>query len=109
MPPSHRLNQPEILTVHTSLLFDPIRKAFLENVSVEVNTKTGAITHLYQRRAPDLPSPLTKHDIDLRGKVVLPGFVDSHTHIFLHADKYNSPHLSFALSAYPLSASYFSY
>ncbi|KAK4250910.1 hypothetical protein C7999DRAFT_28500 [Corynascus novoguineensis] len=87
MPPNHRLNQPEILTVHTSLLFDPIRRAFLENVSVEVNTKTGAITHLYQRRAPDLPSPLTKRDIDLRGKVVLPGFVDSHTHIFLHADK----------------------
>ncbi|KAK3298536.1 uncharacterized protein B0H64DRAFT_438991 [Chaetomium fimeti] len=75
------------LIVHTSLLFDPIQKAFLENVSVEVNTETGAIVRLHHRNTPDLPSPLSSRDIDLRDKVVLPGLVDSHTHIFLHSDK----------------------
>jgi imidazolonepropionase-like amidohydrolase len=76
-----------MLTIHTSLLFDPIQKAFLENVSVLVNTHTGAIVRLHHRTTPDLPAPLSERDIDLRGKVVLPGFVDSHTHIFLHDDK----------------------
>lgn len=76
-----------ILTVHTSLLFDPIQKSFLENVSVEVNTVTGAIIRLHHRNTPDLTSPLSNRDIDLRGKVVFPGFVDSHTHIFLHSDR----------------------
>jgi imidazolonepropionase-like amidohydrolase len=74
-------------TVHTSLLFDPIQKAFRENMSVQINPKTGAIVRLYNRNTSDLPSPLSSRDIDLRGKVVLPGFVDSHTHIFLHSDK----------------------
>ncbi|KAK4155306.1 hypothetical protein C8A00DRAFT_42033 [Chaetomidium leptoderma] len=75
------------LVVHTSLLFDPIQKAFLENVSIHINHQTGAIVRLHHRSTPDLPSPLRKDDIDLRGKVVLPGFVDSHTHIFLSSDK----------------------
>lgn len=73
--------------VHTSLLFDPIKKAFLENISIEVNPLSGAIVFLHRRNTPDLPSPLSERDIDLRGKVVLPGFVDSHTHMFLHSDK----------------------
>jgi cytosine/adenosine deaminase-related metal-dependent hydrolase len=75
------------LTVHTSVLFDPIQKAFLDNVSVEVNTETGAIIRLHHRNTPDLISPLSSRDIDLRSKIVFPGFVDSHTHIFLHADR----------------------
>ncbi|KAL2181023.1 uncharacterized protein P884DRAFT_216802 [Thermothelomyces heterothallicus CBS 202.75] len=87
MPPNNDPNPRETLAVHTSLLFDPIQKSFLKNVSVEVNTKTGAIARLYQRDSSHLPGPLSEHDIDLRGKVVLPGFVDSHTHIFLHSDK----------------------
>jgi cytosine/adenosine deaminase-related metal-dependent hydrolase len=82
MPPNR-----DIITVHTSVLFDPIQKAFLENVSIEVDTKAGTIIRLHYRDTPDLPSPLCKLDIDLRDKVVLPGFVDSHTHIFLHSDK----------------------
>jgi imidazolonepropionase-like amidohydrolase len=82
MPPNR-----STFTVHTSLLFDPIQKAFLENVSVEINPQTGAIARLHHRNSPDLPSPLSKRDIDLRGKVVLPGLVDSHTHIFLHSDR----------------------
>ncbi|KAK4102965.1 hypothetical protein N658DRAFT_485165 [Parathielavia hyrcaniae] len=82
MPPAS-----DTLAVHTSLLFDPIQKAFLENVSILVNTRTGAIVRLDHRNAPDLTSATSKRDIDLRGKVVLPGLVDSHTHIFLHSDK----------------------
>jgi cytosine/adenosine deaminase-related metal-dependent hydrolase len=84
MPPTH---DALTFTVHTSLLFDPIQKAFLENMSIQVNPKTGAIARLYNRNTSDLPLPLSSRDIDLRGKVVFPGFVDSHTHIFLHSDK----------------------
>ncbi|KAL1836209.1 hypothetical protein VTJ49DRAFT_5449 [Mycothermus thermophilus] len=76
-----------IFSVHTSLLFDPKRKAFLENVSVEVNSQTGAIVRLNPRRSPELDGPLRAGDIDLRGKVVLPGLVDAHTHVFLHSDR----------------------
>ncbi|KAL2169704.1 hypothetical protein VTG60DRAFT_5757 [Thermothelomyces hinnuleus] len=100
MPPDNDPNSRETLTVHTSLLFDPIQKSFLENVSVEVNTKTGAIARLYRRDSSHLPGPLSEHDIDLRDKVVLPGFVDSHTHIFLHSDKYFPPP-PFSLTPYP--------
>ncbi|KAK4125313.1 hypothetical protein N657DRAFT_655346 [Parathielavia appendiculata] len=77
----------DTVTVHTSLLFDPIQKAFLENLSILINTRTGAIVRLHNRNTPDLPSTMSERDIDLRGKVVLPGLVDSHTHIFLHSDK----------------------
>jgi imidazolonepropionase-like amidohydrolase len=56
-------------------------------MSIQVNPKTGAIARLYNRNTSDLPLPLSSRDIDLRGKVVFPGFVDSHTHIFLHSDK----------------------
>ncbi|KAH6630441.1 hypothetical protein B0J18DRAFT_362900 [Chaetomium sp. MPI-SDFR-AT-0129] len=77
---------PNRITVHTSTLFEPIRKAFLDNVSIEVDTKAGAIVGLLFRDSPDIPLPLGDGEIDLRGKVVLPGFVDSHTHIFLHSD-----------------------
>ena len=76
-------------TIHTSLLFDPKTKSFLENVSIKINPQTGAIIGLRQRSTPnffDYPDYIDDH-IDLRGKVVLPGLVDSHTHIFLHSDK----------------------
>lgn len=78
---------PNRITVHTSTLFEPIRKAFLDNISILVDTKAGAIVGLQFRDSPDIPLPLTEGEIDLRGKVVLPGFVDSHTHIFLHSDR----------------------
>ncbi|KAK3336682.1 hypothetical protein B0T19DRAFT_378635 [Cercophora scortea] len=75
-------------TLHSSLLFDPKKKAFLPNVSIEIFRATGAITKAYTRPASSSsPLDLQDGDIDLRGanRVVMPGFVDSHTHIFLHA------------------------
>ncbi|GAB1311666.1 Xaa-Pro dipeptide hydrolase [Madurella fahalii] len=70
-------------TVHTSLLFDPRQKAWLKNTSIEIDPVTGSIARVFTRSSDN--GLLRPGDIDLRGKVVLPGFVDSHTHIFLHA------------------------
>ncbi|OQV03846.1 hypothetical protein CLAIMM_08834 [Cladophialophora immunda] len=71
-------------TLHTDLLFDPISKAFLKNVSIRVDETSGEITEVI-RRENDSAVELAQGDVDLRGKVVLPGFVDAHTHIFLHS------------------------
>jgi len=70
-------------TVHTDVLFDPMQRKFLNNISVTVDRVSGLITKVYERKEPldQVSSP----DIDLRGKVVLPGLVDAHTHIFLHS------------------------
>jgi imidazolonepropionase-like amidohydrolase len=69
--------------VHTSVLFDSKEKAFIENVSITVDPKSGSIVSVEERTTPDI-NELGPDDIDLRGKVVMPGFVDAHTHIFLH-------------------------
>lgn len=69
------------LTLHSSLLFDPRKKAFVNNVSIKIDLQSGGITDVYERE-PD--EEIRDGDIDLRGKVVMPGFVDAHTHIFLH-------------------------
>jgi cytosine/adenosine deaminase-related metal-dependent hydrolase len=71
-------------TIHTSVLFDPKKKAFIRNVSIDVDPGKGTIAGFAQR-SPEDPVVLEVGDIDLRGKVVMPGFVDSHTHIFLHS------------------------
>ncbi|KAI0174654.1 hypothetical protein BJ166DRAFT_512642 [Pestalotiopsis sp. NC0098] len=70
-------------TVHTSTLFDPKRKAFTENVSVTVDPQTGSIVSVKKRASAEIEE-LGPDDIDIRGKVAMPGFVDAHTHIFLH-------------------------
>ena len=72
------------ITLHTSLLFDPKQKKFLDNISITGNPKTGLITNVFKREHDELPE-LSDNDVDLRGKVVMPGFVDAHTHIFLHS------------------------
>lgn len=74
----------DTVTIHTDLLFDSRRKRFIHDTSLVVSITTGLITAVYQRKAA-LPSPIAARDIDLRGKCVLPGLVDAHTHIFLHA------------------------
>ncbi|KAI1122782.1 hypothetical protein F5Y10DRAFT_253239 [Nemania abortiva] len=73
------------LTIHTSTLFDSRDKYFVRDLSIYVDTSTGLITRTHVRS-----QPLPQHNlsdsktIDLRGLTVLPGFVDAHTHIFLH-------------------------
>lgn len=80
------------ITIHTSLLFDPKLKEFRENISITVNQESGLICSITTRKddADDISSSSSSSSpspqvIDLRGKVVMPGFVDAHTHIFLHA------------------------
>lgn len=73
----------EHITIHTDNLFDPKRKAFRNNISITVSQKSGNIVKVFERK--DELTALSSTDIDLRGKTILPGLVDAHTHIFLHA------------------------
>ena len=76
-------NTPSTFTVHTDLLFNSQTKTFQLSTSIEVSPSSGLITKTYTRSQP-LPVTISPPDIDLRGKTVLPGLVDAHTHIFLH-------------------------
>lgn len=69
--------------IHTSTLFDPKKKTFLKNISITVDPNTGAIVDVSER-SEELEDNVPDGDVDLRGKIVMPGFVDAHTHIFLH-------------------------
>jgi imidazolonepropionase-like amidohydrolase len=82
-----RPSKSDAFTIHTDLLFDPKQKAWLKNTSITVSPSTGLITKVYQRGKDEFPPDATvkEPDIDLRGKCVLPGLVDAHTHILLHA------------------------
>jgi imidazolonepropionase-like amidohydrolase len=70
-------------TIHTSTLFDPKQKVFLTNASITVDPITGCVVKMFERETK-FDDEVPEGDIDLRGKVVMPGFVDAHTHIFLH-------------------------
>jgi imidazolonepropionase-like amidohydrolase len=74
-------------TVHTSALFDPKAKQVRSNISITVNSASGRIVRIFERdvKGQDFSAFLTKGDVDLRGKYVLPGLVDAHTHVFLHS------------------------
>ncbi|KAI5356839.1 putative metal-dependent hydrolase, composite domain superfamily [Septoria linicola] len=69
--------------IHTDCLFDSKQKAFVSDTTIVVDRDTGLITHVYQCKQ-SVPLTVENSDIDLRGKCVLPGLVDAHTHIFLH-------------------------
>jgi imidazolonepropionase-like amidohydrolase len=71
-------------TIHTSTLFDPKKKAFVPDVSITVNPVSGLIVRVYERTEA-LGDTVPEGDIDLRSKIVLPGFVEAHSHIFLHS------------------------
>lgn len=73
------------ITVHAGTIFDSKAKKFKENVSITVDPGTGSIVHVLQRDTG--AANIREGDIDLRDKIVMPGFVDAHTHIFLHAYK----------------------
>ena len=70
-------------TIHTDCLFDSKAKKFVKDTSIVVDPETGLIDKVYQRKDA-LPKEVKDPDIDLRGKCVLPGFVDAHTHLLLH-------------------------
>ncbi|PNS16200.1 hypothetical protein CAC42_1963 [Sphaceloma murrayae] len=72
------------ITVHTSLLFNSKHKCFDEDISLVVSAVTGLITSVY-RRTSVLPDVLPSAHLDLRHLTILPGLVDAHTHVFLHA------------------------
>lgn len=69
--------------VHCSTAFDPKGMQRLENVSFKVDPAVGLIVEVVQRASGDCE--VGENDVDLRGKFVMPGFVDAHTHIFLHS------------------------
>jgi len=71
-------------SVHTSLLFDPKSKSFQSDISLVIDSKSGFVKSTIRRSEP-LSEHIAPPDVDLRGKTVLPGLVDAHTHIFLHA------------------------
>ncbi|PCG88896.1 Amidohydrolase 1 [Penicillium occitanis (nom. inval.)] len=73
-------------TVHTSTLFDPKLKRVRHNISITVDSTSGLIVRVHERKgAGAIPDPLPEGDIDLRGKYAMPGLVDAHTHVFLHS------------------------
>jgi imidazolonepropionase-like amidohydrolase len=76
-----------LITLHTSTLFDHKQKEFLKDISVTVDTDTGLIRKVLSRDEASTPLPgvFPENEVDLRGKFVMPGFVDAHTHIFLHS------------------------
>lgn len=93
-----------VFSIHTSMLFDSKQKKFIENVSLTVDPETGLITAVIVRDEDANKSleSVSEGDIDLRGKVVMPGFVDAHTHIFLHSYEYVSASESLFHSEYTL-------
>ena len=56
----------------------------MQNVSITVDPVTGNIVRVFEW-TEELGDTVPEGDIDLRGKVTMPGFVDAHTHIFLHS------------------------
>lgn len=79
-----KIRASKVFTVHTDLLFDSKKKAFVRDTSIEIDIDTGLVSKVY-RRTSALPQHIAAPDIDLRGRCVLPGFVEAHAHIFLHA------------------------
>lgn len=73
-------------TLHTSCLFDPKLKQVRRDISITVDQSTGLISRIFQRDGQTPFSEVMKDDdLDLRGKFVMPGLVDAHTHVFLHS------------------------
>lgn len=83
-------------TIHTSTLFDPKKKAFVSDISITVNPISGLIEEVTERKPGSLGDSVPDGDVDLRGKIVMPGLVDAHSHIFLHSYEYVQKAANFA-------------
>ncbi|KAL1886061.1 hypothetical protein Cpir12675_006876 [Ceratocystis pirilliformis] len=83
-------HEQRILAIHTSMLFNPRTEEVMPDVTIEVNCATGKITRMIQHDA-DTEVVTKTGDIDLRGKFVMPGLVDSNTHVFLHSYRERPP------------------
>lgn len=71
-------------TVLTSLLFDSKAQAWLTDVSVRISRSSGLVTSLSPTTSLARSVLADPSTLDLRGYTVIPGLVDSHTHIFVH-------------------------
>ncbi|KAF2755567.1 isoaspartyl dipeptidase-like protein [Pseudovirgaria hyperparasitica] len=84
-PNSLSIYEDESFTIHTALLFSSPYRMFLQNISLVISRTSGLILKTYSRASASAPDPLPPSDIDLTHLTILPGLVDAHTHIFLHA------------------------
>ncbi|KAG8684285.1 hypothetical protein FRC09_015489 [Ceratobasidium sp. 395] len=70
--------------IRTDNYFDSYRAEFVQgDHDIVVDTTTGLILDIQKSSKVQLPDGAT--EIDLRGLTVLPGFVDTHVHFFLHS------------------------
>jgi imidazolonepropionase-like amidohydrolase len=83
------MSAPDTITIFTSLLFNPKTKQISYNASIKVDRVSGSIVGINVRSDADEARAdlVGVNDIDLRYRFVMPGFVDSHSHIFLHSYK----------------------
>lgn len=74
----------------------PQYKTFRRPTAVVISkNRIAAVGHDYQALRRDFP----RHEpIDMKGRVLLPGFVDSHTHFFFWARTINAVHLENKIS-----------
>ena len=70
--------------IRAGRLFDGKSDALVENVSVLIQGKTIV------RVGKDLPIPAGAFVIDLSDRTLMPGLIDTHTHIVLHAGDYDA-------------------
>ncbi|GME82896.1 unnamed protein product [Ambrosiozyma monospora] len=76
---------PPPFKIYTTTVFNPLTLKFESDITFTVDPALGLITDVEKRKSSEIPHSLNSNDIDLSGKIVLPGFVDAHTHIFLHS------------------------
>lgn len=79
-----RKKSPPPFYVHCSQVFDSKSMKCLENISFKIDPSIGLIIEIITRKSYEIEQ-FDDNDIDLRDKFVMPGFVDAHTHIFLHS------------------------
>ncbi|WRT68380.1 uncharacterized protein IL334_005356 [Kwoniella shivajii] len=70
-------------TIYASTVFNSRSLAFDKDVSIRIDPKIGCIISVAS--TPPNLGLVQAPDFDLRGYTILPGFVDSHAHVLVHA------------------------